>query len=206
MTYKTEQEIFWSGAFGDEYSTRNAGDFWVASNTAFFSRIFARTGKLASIIEVGANRGLNLQAIKNLLPDAELSAVEINRSAYDILLEWGGCKEVFHQSALDFKAKQPYQMAFVKGVLIHINPEFLGQIYDVLYDSSSRWLLVAEYYNPSPVEINYRGHSGKLFKRNFAGELMDRFPSLKLVDYGFIWHRDPSFPQDDITWFLLEKG
>ena len=38
-----------------------------------------------------------------------------------------------------------------------------------------------------------------------TGELMDRFPSLKLVDYGFLWKRDPVFPQDDITWFLLEK-
>jgi spore coat polysaccharide biosynthesis protein SpsF len=26
-----------------------------------------------------------------------------------------------------------------------------------------------------------------------------------LVDYGFAYHRDPNFPQDDITWFLLEK-
>jgi spore coat polysaccharide biosynthesis protein SpsF len=26
-----------------------------------------------------------------------------------------------------------------------------------------------------------------------------------LVDYGFAYHRDPAFPQDDITWFLLEK-
>ena len=26
-----------------------------------------------------------------------------------------------------------------------------------------------------------------------------------LVDYGFSYHRDNSFPQDDITWFLLQK-
>jgi spore coat polysaccharide biosynthesis protein SpsF len=25
------------------------------------------------------------------------------------------------------------------------------------------------------------------------------------VDYGFAYRRDPNFPQDDITWFLLEK-
>jgi spore coat polysaccharide biosynthesis protein SpsF len=38
----------------------------------------------------------------------------------------------------------------------------------------------------------------------FAGEIMDRFEDLILVDYGFTWHRD-EFPQDDITWFLMEK-
>ena len=45
----------------------------------------------------------------------------------------------------------------------------------------------------------------KLFKRDFAGELLDAFPSLDLVDYGFVYHRDPNFPQDDMNWFLLEK-
>jgi spore coat polysaccharide biosynthesis protein SpsF len=65
--------------------------------------------------------------------------------------------------------------------------------------------LVCEYYNPSPVSIPYRGHTNKLFKRDFAGELMDRYPDLQLIDYGFVYRRDPSFPQDDVTWFLMEK-
>ena len=36
--------------------------------------------------------------------------------------------------------------------------------------------------------------------------MLDRFPDLRLLDYGFAYHRDPVFPQDDITWFLLEKA
>jgi hypothetical protein len=28
---------------------------------------------------------------------------------------------------------------------------------------------------------------------------------LRLVDYGFVYRRDPAHPQDDLTWFLLEK-
>ena len=78
-------------------------------------------------------------------------------------------------------------------------------MYDLLYQTTRRYLCVAEYYNPKPVEVTYRGHSNKLFKRDFAGELLDKFPDLKLVDYGFAYHRDNYFPQDDITWFLLEK-
>ncbi|MGE5403941.1 MAG: pseudaminic acid biosynthesis-associated methylase, partial [Candidatus Saccharibacteria bacterium] len=66
-------------------------------------------------------------------------------------------------------------------------------------------IIVAEYYNPTPVEIQYRGHANKLFKRDFAGEMMDKYTDLKLVKYGFAYHRDPNFPQDDITWMLLEK-
>ena len=62
-----------------------------------------------------------------------------------------------------------------------------------------------EYYSPTPVEIVYRGHSDRLFKRDFAGEMLDRFADLKLVDYGFDYHRDPVFSLGDINWFLLEK-
>ena len=35
---------------------------------------------------------------------------------------------------------------------------------------------------------------------------MERFSSLSLVDYGFLYRRDPNFPQDDIHWFLMEKS
>jgi len=65
--------------------------------------------------------------------------------------------------------------------------------------------MIAEYYNPTAVEIAYRGHEGKLFKRDFAGEIKQRFSDLVLVDYGFVYHGDPVFPQDDVNWFLLKK-
>jgi spore coat polysaccharide biosynthesis protein SpsF len=93
----------------------------------------------------------------------------------------------------------------IKGVLIHLNPEVLPQVYDKLFAACSKYLLVAEYYNPVPVAIPYRGHSDRLFKRDFVGEMMERHPQLQLIDYGFAYRRDPNFPQDDITWFLMEK-
>ncbi|MDH3208977.1 MAG: hypothetical protein OEL91_01100, partial [Burkholderiaceae bacterium] len=94
---------------------------------------------------------------------------------------------------------------FVKGVLIHINPNMLALTYNKLYEASQRWVLVCEYYNPTPTSIPYRGHTDRLFKRDFAGEMLDTFADLQLVDYGFAYRRDPAFPQDDIAWFLMEK-
>lgn len=35
--------------------------------------------------------------------------------------------------------------------------------------------------------------------------MMDMFPDLKLIDYGFAYRRDSVFPMDDLNWFLLEK-
>lgn len=89
--------------------------------------------------------------------------------------------------------------------MIHINPEQLSAIYKKLYHLSRRYILINEYYNPSPIAISYRNHQNKLFKRDFAGEMMDMFPDLQLVAYNFIYHRDTIFPKDDCTWFLLEK-
>jgi spore coat polysaccharide biosynthesis protein SpsF len=53
--------------------------------------------------------------------------------------------------------------------------------------------------------VEYRGYKARLFKRDFAGEMLDKYRDLSLLDYGFVYHRDPNFPQDDVNWFLLEK-
>lgn len=204
MNYKTEQEIFWAGNFGDEYIGRNQGEASIASNTALFSKIFASTNSISSIIEFGANIGLNIEAIRRLLPKAKLSAIEINEKAVNQLKLIDNLK-VYHSSILDYQLDEQRDLVLIKGVLIHINPIELNNVYELLYKTSRRYICVAEYYNPSPVEVRYRGHEGKLFKRDFAGEILDKYPDLKLIDYGFVYHRDNNFPQDDTTWFLLGK-
>ena len=82
---KTEQEEFWQGNFGDEYVDRNQSDLLLASNTSFFSKVFNRTGKIDSIMEFGCNIGMNLKAIRALLPESNLSGIEINKRAVDDL-------------------------------------------------------------------------------------------------------------------------
>ncbi|MDQ3000962.1 MAG: pseudaminic acid biosynthesis-associated methylase [Fibrobacterota bacterium] len=201
---KTEQEKFWEGTFGNEYTDRNQAEVWIPSNTALFSKILAGTRGVKTILEFGSNLGLNLHALHNLLPSAELSAIEINEQAVGELKKWGKTK-VYHESILDFKIDYQRDLTLIKGVLIHINPDRLKDVYTRLVEASKRYVLVAEYYNPSPVAIPYRGHTDRLFKRDFAGEILDSHKNLRLLDYGFAYHRDPNFPQDDITWFLMEK-
>lgn len=205
MTYKTDQEAFWAGNFGTEYIERNQGDALLASNLAFFAKALHQAKELKSCIEFGANIGMNLKALKLMHPGLDAHAIEINADAAEELSKVIPASQVHNQSILDFSAKHQWDLTLVKGVLIHLNPEVLPQVYDKLCDASGRYLLVAEYYNPAPVAITYRGHSDRLFKRDFAGEIMDRHPELKLIDYGFAYRRDPNFPQDDITWFLMEK-
>ncbi|MBN2144544.1 MAG: pseudaminic acid biosynthesis-associated methylase [Candidatus Aureabacteria bacterium] len=202
--YNTEQEKFWAGRFGDEYSQRNQGKNIIASNTALFTKILSKTNSISSIIEMGANIGLNLIAIKTLLPGASITALEINPKAVKELKKIP-CIKVYNESMLEYIPDRKWDLVLSKGVLIHQNPDKLEKLYQLMYDASKSYICIAEYYNPSPVEIPYRGHKNKLFKRDFAGEMMDAFPDLKLIDYGFVYHRDNNFPQDDITWFLLKK-
>lgn len=204
MHYKTEQEYFWAGAFGDDYVERNKSKELLASNLAFWSRVLASSGPVKSVLELGANIGMNLVALDLLFPGIQMEAIEINDAAAEQLASWGRVK-VFKGSILDYKVDRRFDLVLTKGVLIHLSPDCLPEVYDLIENASSRLVCVAEYYNPSPMEVLYRGHEGKLFKRDFAGELMDRHSSLSLIDYGFVYKRDLSFPQDDITWFLLGK-
>jgi len=205
MTHTTEQEAFWEGDFGNEYTDRNRGAGWVAANAAFFSKVLARTQPVKGVLELGPNSGLNLMALRHLLPTAKLSGVEINENAAAELQSNLSDVDLHVSSILDFQPEATWDLVFTKGVLIHINPDKLPIVYELMYRASSRYLLVSEYYNPKPTEVTYRGHTGKLFKRDFAGEILDKFSDLSLIDYGFVYHRDPNFPQDDMTWFLMEK-
>jgi pseudaminic acid biosynthesis-associated methylase len=205
MTFKTEQEVFWAGEFGNDYIERNQGSALLASNLDFFSKALRSMRDIQTCIEFGANIGMNLKAIQLLHPSIRASGIEINAKAAEHLRTVIPYDCVHQTSILDFQPSQSYDLVLIKGVLIHIHPDALLKVYDKLVSSCKRYLLVAEYYNPTPVTIPYRGHLDRLFKRDFAGEIMDRHPSLQLIDYGFAYKRDPNFPQDDITWFLMEK-
>jgi len=199
-----EAEAFWKEEFGDDYHKRQkeAEVGSVLSNIFFFSKILSKTQGVKRIIELGAGTGQNLDAINKLGHDLALIGVEINEQAAMEI----PCGFIFRQSIFDFEPPnyEHADLAFTKGLLIHILPADLPAAYDVLYRSSGRYVLICEYYSPTPVEVEYRGHSSKLWKRDFAGEMMEKYPDLQMVDYGFTYHKD-QFPQDDLTWFLMEK-
>ncbi len=204
--FKTAQEAFWAGEFGSDYICRNESKELLASNLNFFSTAMRRMDKISSCIEFGSNIGMNLKAIKLLQPSVSLHAIEINTIAAEQLKQVIGDTNVFNGSIYNYPVTNQFDLALIKGVLIHINPEMLPTVYEKLYQSSGKYILVCEYYNPSPVTISYRGHDDRLFKRDFAGEMLEKYSDLKLIDYGFSYKRDAVFPQDDITWFLMEKN
>jgi pseudaminic acid biosynthesis-associated methylase len=204
MQYKTKQEDFWAGEFGDIYTERNGGEHLITSNLVMFSKILKSTPEVRSIVELGCNSGLNLQALNKINENFDLCGYEINKIAANKAKELN-IAEIVNCSILEkIDSNKKYDLAFTKGVLIHINPNELEKVYQNLYDISNKYILIAEYYNPTPVMVEYRGNKERLYKDDFAGNLISKF-GLHLIDYGFTYHRDNYFPQDDITWFLLEK-
>ena len=205
QNFATPQEEFWAGDFGTEYIGRNDSEELLASNLRFFSVALKQAVQISSCLELGANIGMNLKALKLLYPKIRLKGAEINPVAATQLAELIGAENVFKGSMFDYPLVDKVELALIKTVLIHVNPEMLDTVYEKLYQSSSRYILVCEYYNTTPVTIAYRGHTDRLFKRDFAGEILEKYSDLTLLDYGFAYHRVPPYMNDDVTWFLLEK-
>lgn len=202
MRQKTEQELFWEGSFGTEYTERNK--ILPKQRQPFFEEILQKTCGVRSICELGANRGHNLQAINYINSNIKLTGVELNKSAFTELNKIPGIEAV-HSSIQDFKPSKIFDFVFTSGVLIHINPDELLDIYQKMYEISSRYILLNEYYSPVPVKINYRGYTQKLFKRDFANDLIEYYKDkVSVIDYGFLWNKvHPEW--DNTTWFLIEK-
>lgn len=200
----SEQEKFWKGKFGDTYISRNQNNSIINSNKKLFLKINKYIKNSKSLIEFGSNIGLNLIALQKINKKLNLTGIDINKEATKILMK-NSKINVINDSILNIDLSLRYDITFIKGVLIHINPKDLNKVYEKLYTYSKKYIYIAEYYNPTPLKISYRGHKNKLFKRDFAGEILDKYKNLKLVDYGFAYHRD-IYPQDDLTWFLLKKS
>ena len=198
--------MFWESTFGADYVDRNASPELFAANLAFFAQVISRNQlKISSVLELGANIGMNFKALKALLPEVELTGVEINPKAYSKLREIAD--HAVNSSIEEFEPKESCDLVLTKGVLIHLSPESLSNTYLKISKASKRWVLLAEYFSRDPMSIPYRGHKDVLFKRDFCSEFLDvnSDDNWELRDYGFVSRHD-IFPQDDINWYLLERA
>jgi len=201
MRKKTQQELFWEKEFGNKYVDRNECSNQIA---VIGKHLLKNNILINSALELGANIGCNLDAIKKVYPHVKTYGVEINKKAFSI----GRKKHIYYnRSVYDFNNKKKYDLVFCSGVLIHQDPKNLNSFYKKLYSLSKKYIFITEYFNVTPVMIEYRGHKDKLYKRDFAKEIWKKYPRLELVDYGFNWQEDPTLFKsvDSSNWFLFRK-
>lgn len=152
---------WWSGKEGDEYLKRNRVDW--RKRIPFWREVLDATGA-RSVYEFGCNAGWNLSAIKRAYPDVAVAGMEINGQAADIA-EGVGLRVGTGDEPYD---PAPHELTFTAGVLIHIPPPDLHAFMQRVIDTSSQWVLAVEYEAPEEQEIEYRGQSGLLWKRDYG--------------------------------------
>jgi len=208
MTVINSQITAWEGDFGDAYTERNmATEERVKQACAAFTEILSLTdgAQPQSILEIGANIGINLRALKRCT-SASLFAVEPNAKAREVLVSDDVLPEecVYNGTTTNMHfADASIDLVFTSGVLIHVPTEDLEKSYREIYRVANRYILSLEYFSPQPTTIQYRGHEDMLFKRDYGGLWMDMFDDLQPAGYGFFWKRLSGL--DDVNWWLFRK-
>jgi pseudaminic acid biosynthesis-associated methylase len=200
-----EQERFWREEYGAAYREKNRGydsDLGVCG----WREMLRKAEDVQSVLECGSNVGRNIGLLEVVLPQASKSLIEINPEAYRIALDRHRIERSYNGTILDSNLpERQFDLAFTCGVLIHIHPDELVANMRKVFDYSRKYVLFAEYFNRTPVSIEYHGRTDTLFKRDFGKLFAQEFP-VDVVDYGFLWGHiyDPA-GFDDLTWWLFRK-
>lgn len=198
----------WRGGFGDDYIARNpVEEKAVRQRMLMWGRLLwsMQPDLPRSILEVGCNVGINLQALSILL-DAELFAIEPNDRAREEVLKSKilPADHLFGGDATKLPVDEAsVDLSFSTGVLIHVHPDDLAGAVDELYRVTRRHILICEYFSDQPESKPYRGQEGLLFKRDFGKFMLERHPDLLIVDYGFFWREATGL--DNGNWWIFRK-
>jgi spore coat polysaccharide biosynthesis protein SpsF len=198
----------WRGGFGNEYVDRNvASSGMLQSRVRLWAEILSAAGgnQPASILEIGANIGINLRALR-ALTSAEFYAVEPNDKARATLVADGIVLPANLRAGAANQIGLPdgvADLAFTSGVMIHIPPADLDQSCREIYRCAKSYIVCIEYFSDKPVALDYRGHDDLLFKRDFGGYWLDLFPSMTPLKWGFAWKRTTGL--DNLTWWIFRK-
>jgi pseudaminic acid biosynthesis-associated methylase len=193
-------ENLWAGEFGDAYTERNqaAG----AARGPFWQMIFSAC-QVRNVLEVGCNLGANLQWVATHVPPQQVYGVDINVKALEELRRHLPAVNALWTPArqLPFRDRW-FDLVFTMGVLIHQPENSLPLVMAEIHRCSRRYILCGEYYAEQTTEVNYRGQTGALFKRDYGRLYLELFPELKVLRQGFL-SRDEGW--DDVTYWLFEK-
>ena len=200
------QEDFWKNTVTKSYAEDNS-QFDEKLGLLAWSRMLekANLNEIESFLDCGSNIGRNVGFLTKFLPGATANIIELAEGPYN------QCKNEFKIAnsflgpikSADFDQK--FDLVFTSGVLIHVNPEDLLASMSNMYELSNEYILISEYFNRTPVTIDYRGETNMLFKRDFGKLFLENF-ECQIVDYGFLWgHQFDIAGFDDVTYWLFRK-
>jgi len=205
MTEK-EQIKFWKETYTDEYIKRNS-EFDLQLGIEGWKIITKKVNEpIERILECGSNIGRNINFLNHIYPAAKKSIIEVAEKPFNVVTKRFELENAFNGTLLesDFPESH-FDLVFTNGVLIHIHPDEVLQNMSRMFDYSKNYILISEYFNRTPVMIEYRGEVNKLFKSDFGKTFITNF-DVELVDCGFLWgHIYDNAGFDDITFWLFKK-
>jgi pseudaminic acid biosynthesis-associated methylase len=210
MVSRNSQEEFWVKDLATTYVESNPylkpKDAKLAEKA--WSQMLSQVGatKLESFLECGSNIGRNIQTLSRVLPNTSASVIEINPLALEKCKLNNQIKYDYLGSIKDSFFPTKFDLVFSCGVLIHINPDDLLETVSKMFELSNQFVIIAEYFNRTPISITYRGEDEKLFKRDWGKFVLENFPA-ELITYGFLWgHEYDAAGFDDITYWVFQKS
>lgn len=189
-------DAFWADKFGNEYHQRNRVN--VDERMPFWESALQFT-EARSALEVGCGPGWNLLAINKVSPGTDLYGVDVNANAVEEARQQGIEAQVSDAlGILGLHQPGSIDLVFTAGLLIHIAPDELEATMRAIAEVSAKYVLAVEYYAEQEEEVEYRGHSGKLWRRPF-GKLYQAL-GLTLLSEGV------AGGFDQCSYWLLQKG
>lgn len=185
MKYNSDQEKYWAEQYAINYIKKNEVFDHTLGVQAWKLMLAKIESDISSLLECGCNIGRNIEQLNRVIPKSQKSIIEISEPAYNFVTQKYDLSHTFHGPLIDSNFKeQSFDLVFTMGVLIHINPDQLLDHMEKMFNYSSKYILMGEYFNRTPVSIEYQGENDRLFKRDFGKLFIESF-DCKLVDYGF---------------------
>jgi pseudaminic acid biosynthesis-associated methylase len=210
---QTEQEKFWTGEFGKEYTDRNSRDpkvwdefyleNWGITKREINEKLIGNLPKDIKILEVGSNTGMQLQCLQ-AMGFKNLYGVELQPYAVERSKEFTKNINIIQGSGFDLPFKDNYfDLVCTNGVLIHIHPNDHKKIMSEMVRCSKSYIMGFEYYSKELMDVNYRGNTGFLWKADFAGIFSSQFPLLQEVKRDYYKYKQ----NDNVDFaYLLKKN
>ncbi len=211
----TEQEKFWRGQFGKDYTDRNPQNSremneYYLKNFGI-SRIDMNKKFLSdmpydlNILEVGCNIGSQLQVLQEM-GFKNLYGIELQNYAVEQAKRHTRNINIIQGSGLDIPFRDEYfDIVYTSGVLIHIAPVNHQRIMSEMSRCTKKYIWGYEYYAESVQEISYRGNNGFLWKADYANIFVQSIPNLRITKKEFFPYLSDTEKGNIDCMYLIEK-
>lgn len=160
----TPQLEVWTSKVGNDWTEKTRVS--PSSRTAAF-RAILQSLPVKTILEVGCNKGWNLEALSSL-NGYNLYGVDPNQYAIDIG-SFPPHAQVLMGSCFDIPLPDnSVDLVFTCGVMMHVTHDDLTKAVTELLRVTSKYLMLIEYYSTQEQEIPWHGLTNILWKRDYA--------------------------------------